>query len=196
MIVTADEVNRSFRGTLDLLHSRAEGLKSFDMSERGFWRSFAAIWLTLPAYIVSLAFERLRLGILQPDRSLLDSVWIDLVVAVAHMASFVALPLAMILIARRFELTKAYVPFVIVMNWITAIGLLVLSVPAMLLLIGWATPSLASIFSLAFAVIIVRMQWFATKATLGLSSLTALGIVLLGIVLNSCIGSVTRSLLG
>jgi hypothetical protein len=196
MIVTADEVNRSFRGTLDVLHSRAEGLKSFDMSERGFWRSFAAIWLTLPAYIVSLAFERLRLGILQPDRSLLDSVWIDLVVAVAHMASFVALPLAMILIARRFELTKAYVPFVIVMNWITAIGLLVLSVPAMLLLIGWATPSLASIFSLAFAVIIVRMQWFATKATLGLSSLTALGIVLLGIVLNSCIGSVTRSLLG
>ena len=32
MIVTADEVNRSFRGTLDLLNSRAEGLKSFDMS--------------------------------------------------------------------------------------------------------------------------------------------------------------------
>ena len=71
MIVTADEVNRSFRGTLDLLNSRAEGLQSFDMSERGFWHSFAAIWLTLPAYVVSLAFERLRLGLLQPDRSAL-----------------------------------------------------------------------------------------------------------------------------
>lgn len=196
MIVTADEVNRSFRGTLDLLHSRTEGLKSFDMSERGFWRSFATIWLTLPAYVVSLAFERLRLGLLQPDRSLLDSVWIDLVVALGHLASFVALPLAMIWVARFFNLTRAYVPFVIVTNWITAMGLLVLSVPAMLLLIGWATPPLAGIFSLAFAVIIVRMQWFATKATLGLSSLPALGIVLLGIVLNSCIGSVTRSLLG
>ncbi|WP_243374262.1 hypothetical protein [Microvirga solisilvae] len=196
MIVTADEVNRSFKGTLDLLHSRTEGLKSFDMSERGFWRSFAAIWLTLPAYIVSLAFERLRLGILLPDRSLLDSVWIDVVVALGHLASFVALPLAMIWIARRFGLAKAYVPFVIVTNWITAMGLLILSVPAMLLLIGWATPSLASIFSLAFAVIIVRMQWFATKATLGLSSLAALGIVLLGIVLNSCIGGITRTLIG
>jgi hypothetical protein len=196
MIVTADEVNRSFRGTLDLLHSRAEGLKSFDMSERGFWRSFTAIWLTLPAYIVSLAFERLRLGLLQPDRSLLDNVWIDIVVALGHVASFMVLPLAMIWIARRFNLTKAYVPFVIVTNWITAMGLLVLSVPAMLLLLGWATPSLASVFSLAFAVIIVRMQWFATKATLGLSNLPAIGIVLLGIVLNSCVGSITRSLLG
>jgi hypothetical protein len=196
MIVTADEVNRSFKGTLDLLHSRAEGLKSFDMSERGFWRSFTAIWLTLPAYIVSLAFERLRLGLLQPDRSLLDNVWIDLVVALGHVASFMVLPLAMIWVARRFNLTKAYVPFVIVTNWITAMGLLVLSVPAMLLLLGWATPSLASVFSLAFAVIIVRMQWFATKATLGLSNLPAIGIVLLGIMLNSCVGSITRSLLG
>ncbi|WP_445502302.1 hypothetical protein [Microvirga sp. G4-2] len=196
MIVTADEVNRSFRGTLDLLHSRVEGLKSFDMSEQGFWRSFTAIWLTLPAYIVSLAFERLRLGLLQPDRSLLDNIWIDLVVALGHVASFMVLPLAMIWIARRFNLTKAYAPFVIVTNWITAMGLLVLSVPAMLLLLGWATPSLASVFSFAFAVIIVRMQWFATKATLGLSNLPAIGIVLLGIVLNSCVGSITRSLLG
>lgn len=196
MIVTADEVNRSFKGTLDLLNSRSEGLKSFDMSERGFWRSFMAVWLTLPAYIVSLAFERLRLGILQPDRSLLDSIWLDLVVGLGHLAGFLALPLAMIWIARRFRLTQAYVPFVIVTNWISVIGLLVLSVPAMLLLLGWATPELASLFSLAFAVVILRLQWFATKTTLGLSNLPALGIVLFGILLNCGVGSLTRSLLG
>jgi len=196
MIVTADEVNRSFRGTLDLLNSRTEGLKAFDMSERGFWRSFMAIWLTLPAYIVSLAFERLRLGLLQPDRSLLDNLWIDLVVALGHAAGFVALPLAMIWIARWFRLEKAYVPFVIVTNWISVIGMLVLSVPAMLMLLGWAPPGLASLFSLAFAVIIVRLQWFATKSTLGLSSLPALGIVVLGIVLNSFVGVAMRGLLG
>lgn len=196
MIVTADEVNRSFKGTLDLFNSKVEGLQSFDMSERGFWRSFTAIWLTLPAYIVSLAFERLRLGLLQPDHSLLDNIWLDLVVALGHVASFIALPVAMIFIASRLRLTKAYVPFVIVTNWITAIGLLVLSVPAMLLLLGWATPGLASMFSLTFAILILRLQWFATKATLGLSSLTAFGIVMLGILLNSLIGSAMRGLLG
>ena len=196
MIVTADEVNRSFRGTLDLLNSRTEGLKSFDMSERGFWRSFAAIWLTLPAYIVSLAFERLRLGLAQPGHSLLDNIWLDLVVALGHVMSFVALPVAMIWVVRAFRLTGAYVPFVIVTNWITVVGQLALSVPAMLLLMGWATPALASIFSLAFAVIILRLQWFGTKAALGLSSLPAFGIVLFGIVLNSLIGGAVRGLLG
>jgi hypothetical protein len=196
MIVTADEVNRSFKGTLDLLNSRAEGLKSFDMSEHGFWRSFAALWLTLPAYVVSLAFERLRLGLLQPDRSLLDNVWLDLVVALGHVAGFLALPVAMIWIARWLRLEKAYVPFVIVTNWISVIGMLVLSVPAMLMLLGWAPPGLASLFSLAFAIIIVRLQWFATKSTLGITSMPALGIVVLGIVLNAFVGTAMRGLLG
>jgi len=196
MIVTADEVNRSFKGTLDLLNSRTEGLKAFDMSEHGFWRSFAAIWLTLPAYIVSVAFERLRLGMAQPNHSILDDLWLDFVVALGHVTSFVALPVAMIWVARAFRLTGGYVPFVIVTNWITVIGQLALAVPAMLLLLGWATPALASIFSLAFAVIILRLQWFGTKASLGLSSLPAFGIVLLGILLNSLIGGAVRGLLG
>jgi hypothetical protein len=160
MIVTADEVNRSFKGTIDLLHSRSEGLKFFDMSG-----------------------------------ALLDNLWLDAVVALGHVGGYIALPLAMIFIARSLRLTGRYVPFVIVTNWISVIALLVLSIPAMLLLLGWATPSLASLFSLAFVVILVRMQWFATKATLGLSTLPALGIVLFGILLNAGVGSLTRGLL-
>lgn len=194
MIVTADEVNRSFRGTLDLLNSRAEGLDSFDMSERGFWRSFSALWLTLPAYVVSLAFERLRLGLV-PERGLLENPWVDLVVAAGHVAGFLALPVAMALIAPRLGLGHRYVPFVIVTNWIAAAGLLVLSVPAMLVLLGWAPPALASLFSLAFAAIVMRLQWFATKATLGLRGFGAFAVVLLGLALDGLVGGAMRGLL-
>jgi hypothetical protein len=196
MIVTADEVNRSFKGAVDLLYLRVEGLSAFDMSERGFWRSFAAILLTLPTYVVSLGFERLRLGLIQPHQGLLDNVWLDLVVALGHVAGFLALPIAMVWICRRLGLTDRYVPFVIVTNWISVIGLLILAVPAVLLLAGWATPSLASLFTLAFAFLILRVQWFATKVTLGVSSSLALGIVALGILLNGALGSAMRSLVG
>jgi hypothetical protein len=194
MIVTADEVNRSFKGTMDLLHLRAEGLSAFDITERGFWRSFAALWLTLPAYVVSVAFERLRLG--HPGGEILGSVWLDSVVALGHIAGFLALPVAMIWIARRLDLTDRYVPFVVVTNWISVMGLLVLSVPAILLLAGWATPSLASLFTLTFAFIVLRVQWFATKVTLGVSSGLAVGIVGLGIMLNFLVGSVMRLAIG
>src|SRR5919112_820902 len=160
MIVTADEVNRSFKGSVDLLYSRTEGLQSFDMNERGFWHSFTAIGLALPAYIVSVALERLRLGVLQPGHPLLGSLSLDMVLAAGYLGGFLALPLAMIGIVRRLGLTDRYVPFVIVTNWISVIGLLTLSFPALLLLIGWATPALASLFAVAFAVLLVRMQWF------------------------------------
>ncbi|AWM87965.1 hypothetical protein [Microvirga sp. 17 mud 1-3] len=195
MIVTADEVNRSFKGTLDLLNSRAEGLQAFDMSERGFWRSFAAIWLTLPAYIVSVAFERLRLGLLVPNHPLLDSFWIDAVVAFGQVASFVALPVAMIWGTRKLGLTHRYVPFVIVMNWVSVMTMLVMSVPVLLLILGWAPPPLASLFSLAFFIIVLRAQWFATKATLGLPGLPAFGIVAFGVLLNSLIQAAMRGIL-
>jgi hypothetical protein len=45
-------------------------------------------------------------------------------------------------------------------------------------------------------VIILRLQWFGTKAALGLSSLPAFGIVLFGIALNSLVGGAVRGLLG
>jgi hypothetical protein len=196
MIVTADEVHRSFRGTMELLNRRAEGLRAFDMSERGFWRSFAAIWLTLPAYVVSLGFERQRLGILQPDRLFLDDVRLDAVVALCHVAGFVALPVAMIVVARKLRLTDRYVPFVIVTNWIGAIGSMVLAAPAILLLLGLATPGLASLFAFGFTVVILRLHWFATKVALGVSGGLAMSVVALGLGLDFVIGTVLRGLAG
>ena len=193
MIVTADEVHRSFRGTVDLLHNRAEGLQAFDMSEEGFWHSFAAIFLTIPAYVVSLAVERFRFRFL--GAPLFDNIWFDLVVALGHVASFIALPVAMIWLARALGATGRYVPFVIVTNWITVAGMLIMSVPALLFLVGWAPPTLAGLFTLAFFFIVFRAQWFATKVTLGVPSVLAGAIVSLGLVLNVFIGAVTRVML-
>ena len=196
MIVTADEVHRSLRGTLDLLNRRVEGLRAFDMSERGFWRSFAAIWITLPAYVVSLALERMHLGILKAGQPLFSNVVLDLGVALAHIASFLALPVAMIWLARSLRLTDRYVPFVIVTNWISAAGLLVLSIPALLLFAGWAPPALSILFKIAFGAIVLHVQWFATKATLNVSNGLALAIVGLGVWLNLVIDAVMHRLIG
>ena len=192
-MITADEVGRSVRGTVDLLNQRTEGLRAFDMSETGFWHSFAAIWLTLPAYVVTLAFEQRRLaaqGVGDLDLGLMIAV------GLAHVAGFLALPIAMIGITRRLRLTHRFVPFVVVINWVTVLGLTVLSVPAILLLIGWAPPALASLFTLAFGIVIVRLQWFATKVTLGVSGALAFGVIVLELGLNLGIGSVMRGVIG
>ena len=196
MIVTADDVVRSLRGTVALLNRRPDGLKSFDMTEKGFWHSFGAIWLALPAFVVVLAFERHRLGLLGPDATILDASWITAVVATGYVACFLVLPLGMIGVARRLDLGSRYVPFVIVTNWALAVGLTILSVPAALLLLGWATPSLAVLYVLAFGAIVVRLLWLATKATLGVSGGLAAMIVVMALAFDLLIAGTVDSLAG
>ncbi len=196
MIVTADDVARSVRGTVELMNRRIEGVKAFDMSEAGFWRSFGAIWLTLPAFVVLLALERHRLGLLAEGAPLLDLSRLTAVVALGHVAAFLAMPLAMIGIARRLGLSSRYVPFVIVTNWIVAIEFVALAVPGSMLLVGWATPGLAAFFALCFLVIVLRIHWFAAKATLGVSGAIAAGIAVFGLGLNLAIAGVVDVLAG
>lgn len=192
-MVRADDVSRSFRGTAALLNRRVEGLSAFDVSFEGFWRSFAAVGLTLPALVIALALERQRLG-LDPGQILEDGRTAALV-ALGHLVDFAALPLAMIPLARLLRLQSRYAAFVIVSNWISVFGLLFLSVPGLLLLLGWETRPLTSLFLVAFGFIVLQLQWFATKVTLGVGGNAAAAVVLLGLGLDVMIGSVMRALL-
>lgn len=184
------------RGTAALLDRRIEGLQSFDMTERGFWHSFGAIWLSLPAFVVSLSFERYRLGLPEQGASLLDANWLTFVVGAGYVGSFLALPLAMVGIVRCLGLGQRYVPFVVVTNWALAFALTIISVPAALLVLGWATPKLAVLYTIAAAVIIARLQWFATKASLGVSGWLAAAIAVLALGLDMLIAGTVDAFAG
>ena len=190
-MVTANDVSRSFRGTAALLNRRVEGLSAFDVSFEGFWRSFAAVGLTLPALVIALALERQRLD----PGQILDDWRMAALVALGHLVDFAALPLAMIPLARLLRLQSRYAAFVIVSNWISVFGMLFLSVPGLLLLLGWETRPLTSLFLVAFGFIVLQLQWFATKVTLGVGGNAAAAVVLLGLGLDVMIGSLMRALL-
>src|SRR6478735_5509640 len=63
MLITADEIARSLSGSLKLLNRDEEGLKAFEISIPAFWRSFGAILLTAPAFVVALADGRVEQGL-------------------------------------------------------------------------------------------------------------------------------------
>jgi hypothetical protein len=152
------------------------------MSEAGFWRSFGAVWLTLPVFVVVLALERHRLGL--GGTPLFELSRLTLAVALSHLACFFALPLAMMALSGRLGLGRGCVPFVIVTNWLTVSTFAVMAVPVILYLIGWATPGHARVFALAAAVIALRLHWFAAKATLGVSGPFAAAVVFVGFALG------------
>lgn len=179
-MVTADEFSRSFRGAAAMLNRRPDALSEFEISLAAFWRSFAAITLTIPAYVVDLALARQRRGFGGP---LFDDAGLALIVGIGHVVGFLALPVAMIVVARRFGLGDRYVPFVIVTNWLAAFASYGLAVPWALLLLGLETPALSTLFALAFATVAFAANWHAARVTLGIGAafaglVTALGYAL------------------
>ncbi|TNC15083.1 hypothetical protein FF100_05830 [Methylobacterium terricola] len=162
MFVSADDVIRSLRGTAGLIGRRPDALRHFDVSERGFWRSFGAVWLTAPAATVALALER-GTGT-APFQ--LDHVTASVLAGIV--AGFLAVPVAMIAVLRRLGRTRAYVPFVVVTNWCLAAGLAALALPGCLLLLGFATPGIAAIEAGAFAIVMLWLHGRAARAILGL----------------------------
>lgn len=163
-MVSADEVSRSLRGAAAFLTRRPEGMQDFGVGERAFWRSFAAITLTAPAYVVALELARHRLGL--AGSPLFGDAGLAVAVLAAHLASLLALPLAAIAAGRALGIGSRIVPFVIVTNWVQALGSYGLALPGALLLAGWETPGLATLFAAAFSIVVLHQQWFATRVTL------------------------------
>ena len=72
-----------------------------------------------------------------------------------------------------------------VSDWIAAIGFYAVALPGTLLLIGWETPALTQLFSLAFLAIVLHVQWFAARMTLGIHTGLAAAITRFGCVLSA-----------
>jgi hypothetical protein len=195
-MVSADECGRSLRGMAALLNRRPDGVAAFDTSEAGFWRSFSAIFLTLPAYVVAVGLERHRLGLDITGTALFSDPALALRVALAQIASFVAMPLAMIWVARRFGLQRGYVPYVVVSNWVGVFGSFMLSLPGLLFLMGFESAPLTGLFTLAFAAILLHLNWFAAKVTLGIGAAAAAAITALSLGLDLGIEAALGALAG
>ena len=76
MRLAADDVTRSLRASWRLLSADAKALPDLDLSRDGFWRSYLALVLTVPAIIPVLAArDRSQCAALAPPCGLyLDGV--------------------------------------------------------------------------------------------------------------------------
>ena len=186
MLLTADEVSRSLSGSLKLLNRNPEGLGHFEVSVAAFWRSFAAILLTAPAFVVSLAEDRLNEG-LPAEAGLFSAPELVFHEAILLVGCWLAFPLAMVAVVRRLGLGHRYVHYVITWNWSVVIAATLLAVPSALHVLGIANSGLVALCGLAFGIIIVQYRWFIAKAALGVPGGVAALVVLLDVSLSSAV---------
>mgnify|MGYP001571109838 CR=1 FL=1 len=166
MRLAADDVARSLRGSWHLMTRGAEALPELDLTREGFWRSFLAFALMLPATIAILAAVRLMAG-LPNSAGLFTAPALVLSVVAALALTILAVPALLIALRPGLAQTPRFTSSVIAWNWAGVVSASLMAVPAAIFAIGWAPPMLATVQALFFAAIVLRLRYCVARAVFG-----------------------------
>ena len=191
-----DEVSRSLTGAWRLFLDKPEAMRFFDLSVGGFWRSFGAVILVAPAYVVSVMGQ--RHGILA---SMADSAQFpDLLYFVDRLAalllSWVALPIVLAFLARPLGFAPTYSAFITARNWCAVLETIPFGVIALLFLIGAASADVAALLTLVAVIVVLRFDFIIARRALGASIGFAVGVVVLDLALGLIISAGADALFG
>ncbi len=170
------EVGRGIYGAWRLMLFDAGGMAYFDTSIDGFWRSFFAAIIVAPAYVVFVAID-----LASPETEALDPSWAAIVMGVAYLARVVAFPIAAVFVTRLLGVSARYVPLIVAHNWASVPPLLFMVPAELLAASGSGIGGTIATFALLF---ILVYEWFVMRVALGVAAFTAVGIVVLDVLLG------------
>jgi hypothetical protein len=168
------DTSAAITGAIELFLGRPGGLKRFDMSFEGFWRSFAALFFVLPLFAVMVAAEwpAQSQQVAPPTvASFIAARLIDLVL------DFGAIPVLLALLAKRLGISRSYVGYVVVRNWSTLVMIAPQAAISLLFGLGFVSMEISALLSLIVAGVMLFYQYRVTRWTLGWNGSQAAGLV-------------------
>jgi len=182
-------------GALELFLGRRDGLRRFDFSIDGFWRSFGAILYMLPFFAISVAVEhRLRppdVTIAGPtDAMFVVSRGLDLIL------DWTAMPILLAVFARQLGIARTYASYIVVRNWASVIMAAPQAAVALLAGLGLVPIEFAAVVSLAIIGVMLRYHYQIVGATLGKSVGFRVGLVAADFALSLVLSGLFSRLFG
>ena len=183
-MLTLAEIGPALYGAWRLAHLDPDGLRYFDRSIRGFWRSFRVAVLVAPLWIIIMAVD------LSPVD--MGSDWFRPIVAetIGYAMLWVAFPLAAFYLARLMNRQQEYFLFITALNWASVIQLGVQTPAHLLAHLPIAPGVLGEILVRGTEVAALAYEWFITRTALRLTSFGALGFVAIDFVIGNIVNTI------
>ncbi|MGE0503669.1 MAG: transporter [Rhizobiaceae bacterium] len=179
---SASEIQNSMIGAWRLLLGRREGMRQLDTTADGFWDSFFAMLVALPALLigwVAFANDLVALPEVYGSRS---SIIARLFVAEA--GKWVVPIVALAIAARPLGIADRFVPYVVASNWATAVLVwLTLPLPLLRLALGSGSEIVMAL-SLGVFIATLVLSWRLTNAVLERGPGTATAVVVAMVVFS------------
>jgi len=172
------EIERGLFGAWRIARTDPQALRWFDLSADGFYRSFTAMLLVLPVWLVLVALDRAP-----PDAEFVPPLALELAVqTVAFVFGWAGFAALMLPVAMLLRLQERYVAYIVASNWAQVLQLAAL-LPAVLLAASGVLPEPAGAGLLA-AVTLLLLVYAGqiARAGLGCRIVEAVGIVALQVV--------------
>lgn len=160
---SGQDIQRHLAAAWRMMLGRADGLLLLDLSVDGFWNSFFAIVVALPALIVGWV------GIANEVAGLDFGIKLSLMLrmSVADIGAWV-LPLAILAaVARPAGVADRFVHYVVASNWGSAIFAWMMLPPALLRLFVPQSAQLTVLISLALFMATLVLSWRLTVVAIG-----------------------------
>jgi hypothetical protein len=185
-VVSLREVSNGMYGAWRLARLDAGAMAWFDRSADGVWRSFWAMALAYPGFLVLLALRP------TPDQAwAVPSLRLVVIESISYVIAWVAFLLIVIEFCRWIR-ERECLDFIIAYNWsqVLQTGLWL----AVALLASPFAPVPAAVVHLVAWVALIGYEWFIARVALGAGGLVATAVVLLDLVLAMSAGEVAQSL--
>jgi len=188
--LTRDEIVRSLTGAWHVFLDRPDADRYFDLSVTGFWRSFRAIVLVLPAYVLSALTTWTTL----PKE--MDSTTFFVARTISLAIDWVAFAVVLALVADRLRVSGTYSAYIIVRNWASVIATAPFGIVSVLFIAGVIGQDIAATLSLAVLFIVLRYNYIVARRVLQVGMPLAIGIVVADFILSLAIDAGISGLFG
>lgn len=162
---SGDEIQQYLTGAWRMMLGKPDGLRLLDLTADGFWNSFFAIVVALPAMVVSWVGLANELSQLSADLGGRFSIFARLVTI--DLSTWVLPLAALAAIAPRVGLADRFVHIVVAGNWSSALIAWIMLPPALLNLFWPGARNAADLISLALFLATMVLSWRMTNVAIG-----------------------------
>ena len=175
-------------GAFHLARFDAVGIKYFEPTLEGFWRSFWAAGLVGPFFLLLLLIKYSQINGL----TLVHHITIE---SFAYVIAWIIFPLVIAGLTRHLNCAKNYISFIISYNWCSAIQHGIYLPIAILGYAGMLSAGLGNLLALSAITWVLVYTFFIVKTVLNVSRITAFGIVVLDVLLGLLLETITNRFL-
>jgi hypothetical protein len=183
------EILSSLFGAFHLAHADPDGMRYFNASHEGFWRSFTAAILIAPLFAILLTVRYIG------GEEAASVFRFSAVEAIAYVISWVAFPLLLFYLTDILSIGAKYIRYIVAYNWISVLQNVVYLPFALLVEAHLLEGSPAAFIGYILLGLVLLYTWFVTRTALEVSNFMAAGLVLVDLLISIFINTLAQGML-